>query len=74
WRHHLSPPPQSRHGTGGKGDILQPPALVASAVIAHKTFGLTDLSSTCSVCTRRVFGGIGHRTQAFRSGVRCSNH
>ncbi|GFV49564.1 hypothetical protein TNCV_3191451 [Trichonephila clavipes] len=21
-----------------------------------------------------VFGGIGHRTQAFRSGVRCSNH
>ncbi|GFW85509.1 hypothetical protein TNCV_145541 [Trichonephila clavipes] len=41
---------------------------------AHKTFGPTDLTSTYPVCTRRVFGGIGHRTQAFRSGVRCSNH
>ncbi|GFV90221.1 hypothetical protein TNCV_4379361 [Trichonephila clavipes] len=41
---------------------------------AHKTFGPTDLTSTYSVCTRRVFGGIGHRTQAFWSGVRCSNH
>ncbi|GFX15249.1 hypothetical protein TNCV_2709541 [Trichonephila clavipes] len=40
---------------------------------AYKTFGPTDLTSTYSVCTRRVFGGIGHRTQAFRSGVRCSN-
>ncbi|GFS90672.1 hypothetical protein TNCV_3770991 [Trichonephila clavipes] len=37
-------------------------------------FGPTDLTSTYSVCTRRVFGGIGHRTHAFRSGVRCSNH
>ncbi|GFV85732.1 hypothetical protein TNCV_2003522 [Trichonephila clavipes] len=25
----------------------------------HKTFGPTDLTSTYSVCTRRVFGGIG---------------
>ncbi|GFV32321.1 hypothetical protein TNCV_1676071 [Trichonephila clavipes] len=41
---------------------------------AHKTFGPTDLTSTYSMCTRRVFGGIGHRTQAFRSGIRCSNH
>ncbi|GFW67716.1 hypothetical protein TNCV_3445881 [Trichonephila clavipes] len=41
---------------------------------AHKTFGPTDLTSTYSVCTRRVFGGIGHRTQAFRSGFRSSNH
>ncbi|GFS56287.1 hypothetical protein TNCV_2769501 [Trichonephila clavipes] len=24
--------------------------------------------SMCSVCTRRVFGGIEYRTQAFRSG------
>ncbi|GFV31269.1 hypothetical protein TNCV_1640211 [Trichonephila clavipes] len=40
---------------------------------AHKTFGPTDLKSTYSVRTRRVFGGIGHRTQAFRFGVRCSN-
>ncbi|GFW17772.1 hypothetical protein TNCV_1133721 [Trichonephila clavipes] len=38
---------------------------------AHKTFGPTDLTSTYSVCTRRVFRGIGHRTQPFRSGVRC---
>ncbi|GFY15287.1 retrovirus-related Pol polyprotein from transposon TNT 1-94 [Trichonephila clavipes] len=36
---------------------------------AHKTLGPTDLTSTYSVCTRRVFGGIGHRTQALRSGV-----
>ncbi|GFT02418.1 hypothetical protein TNCV_4625411 [Trichonephila clavipes] len=41
---------------------------------AHKTFRPTDLTSTYSVCTRRVFGSIGHRTQAFRFGVRCSNH
>ncbi|GFT21391.1 hypothetical protein TNCV_3816651 [Trichonephila clavipes] len=41
---------------------------------AHKTFGPTDLMSTFSVCTRRVFGGLGHRTQVFRSGVRCPNH
>ncbi|GFX84130.1 uncharacterized protein TNCV_4859381 [Trichonephila clavipes] len=74
WRHHLSPPPQFRHGTGGEGNILQPPALVVSAATAHKTFEPTDLTSTYSVCTRRVFGSIGHRTQAFRSGVRCPNH
>ncbi|GFW51230.1 hypothetical protein TNCV_3595121 [Trichonephila clavipes] len=41
---------------------------------AHKTFGPTDLTSMYSVCTRRVFGGIGHWTQGFRSGVYCSNH
>ncbi|GFW13812.1 hypothetical protein TNCV_1670281 [Trichonephila clavipes] len=41
---------------------------------AHKTFGPTDLTSTYSVCSRRVNGGIGHRTQAYWSGVRCSNH
>ncbi|GFX00088.1 hypothetical protein TNCV_3080841 [Trichonephila clavipes] len=41
---------------------------------AYKTFGPTDLTSTYSVCTRRVFGAIGYRTQAFWSGVRCSNH
>ncbi|GFV40887.1 hypothetical protein TNCV_1637711 [Trichonephila clavipes] len=41
---------------------------------AHKSFGPTDLTSTYSVCTLRVFGGIGHRTYAFRSRVRCSNH
>ncbi|GFV17897.1 hypothetical protein TNCV_4494401, partial [Trichonephila clavipes] len=28
WRHHVSPPPQFRHGTEGEGNILQSPALV----------------------------------------------
>ncbi|GFT82057.1 uncharacterized protein TNCV_3909901 [Trichonephila clavipes] len=74
WRHHLSPPPHFRHGTGGEGNNLQPPALTVSAAASHKTFGPIDLTSTYSVCTLRVFGGIGHRTHAFRSGVRCSNH
>ncbi|GFX94354.1 uncharacterized protein TNCV_4293991 [Trichonephila clavipes] len=74
WRHHRSPPPQFRHGTGVEGNILQPPALVVSAVTTHKTFGPTDLTTTYSVCTRRVFGGIRHRTQAIRSGVHCSSH
>ncbi|GFT38086.1 hypothetical protein TNCV_4103241 [Trichonephila clavipes] len=41
---------------------------------AHKTFGTADLTSTYSVYTRRVFGNIAHRTQAFRSGVQSSNH
>ncbi|GFW17966.1 hypothetical protein TNCV_2231471 [Trichonephila clavipes] len=30
WQHHLSPPPQFRHGTGGEGNILQSPALVVT--------------------------------------------
>ncbi|GFW91567.1 hypothetical protein TNCV_4499871 [Trichonephila clavipes] len=33
WRHHLSPPPQFRHGTGRKENILQSPALVVFAAI-----------------------------------------
>ncbi|GFV40045.1 uncharacterized protein TNCV_2783641 [Trichonephila clavipes] len=74
WRHHRSPPPQFRHGIGREGNILQPPALVVSATTTHNTFGPPDLTSTYSVRTRRVFGGIGQRTQVFRSGVRCSNH
>ncbi|GFW94321.1 hypothetical protein TNCV_1432561 [Trichonephila clavipes] len=74
WRQHLSPPPQFSYGTGGERNILQPPALVVSTVTAHKTFGPTGLRSTYSVRTRMVFGGIGHRPQAFRSGVRCCNH
>ncbi|GFU91881.1 uncharacterized protein TNCV_3192651 [Trichonephila clavipes] len=69
WRYHLSPPPQFWHGTGREGDILQPPAPVASATIAHKTFETTDLTSAYSVCTRRVFGSIGHRTQTLRMGA-----
>ncbi|GFT58818.1 uncharacterized protein TNCV_184781 [Trichonephila clavipes] len=74
WRHHRSPPPEFRHGTGGEGNILRPPAPVVSAVTTHITFGPTDLTSTYSVCTRKLFGGIGHRTTAFRSGVRCFKH
>ncbi|GFV12724.1 hypothetical protein TNCV_1366941 [Trichonephila clavipes] len=65
---------KSWHEAAVEGNILQSPALVVSAATAHKTFGPTDLRSTYSVCTRRVFGGIRHRTQAFRSGIRCSNH
>ncbi|GFU91265.1 hypothetical protein TNCV_4925951 [Trichonephila clavipes] len=53
-------------------DILQPPALVVSAATTHKNFGPTDLTSMYSVCIRRVLYGIGHRSQAFRSGNRCS--
>ncbi|GFY01575.1 hypothetical protein TNCV_2607591 [Trichonephila clavipes] len=53
-----------------EGSILQPPVPVVSAATAHKTFGPTDLTSMYCVCTRRVFGGIGHRTQAFRSWAR----
>ncbi|GFY33400.1 hypothetical protein TNCV_1898521 [Trichonephila clavipes] len=39
---------------------------------AHETFGSTDLTSerVLRVCTWIVFGGIGHRTQPFRSAVR----
>ncbi|GFV43205.1 histonelysine Nmethyltransferase SETMARlike [Trichonephila clavipes] len=48
WRHYLSPPPQFRHGTGGKGNFLQPPSPVVSAVTACKTFGPTDLMITYS--------------------------
>ncbi|GFT54034.1 uncharacterized protein TNCV_153921 [Trichonephila clavipes] len=69
WQHYLSPPPQFRHGTGGDGNILQTPAPVVSAATTHKTFGPTELTSTYSVCTLRVFGGIGHQTQAFQPGV-----
>ncbi|GFW79896.1 hypothetical protein TNCV_3898971 [Trichonephila clavipes] len=62
------------NGTGGKcGTNLQPPESVVSASTAHKTFGPIDLTSTYSMCCQKVVGGILHRTQAFLSGVRCSN-
>ncbi|GFX03678.1 uncharacterized protein TNCV_2112501 [Trichonephila clavipes] len=67
-RHHLSQPPQFKHGTGEEENILQPSVPVVSAATTHKIFP-TDLTSTYSLCTRREFGGIGHRTQALRSGV-----
>ncbi|GFU67364.1 hypothetical protein TNCV_640641 [Trichonephila clavipes] len=72
--HQRSPPPQFRLGTGGEEKILQPPALVVSATTVYKTFEPTDLTSTYSMCTRRIFGGIQHRTEAFWSRYRCSNH
>ncbi|GFT11397.1 hypothetical protein TNCV_1144631 [Trichonephila clavipes] len=43
-------------------------------ILSPQDFGPTDLTNTYSVCTRSVIRGIGHRTQAFRSGVQCSNH
>ncbi|GFU99031.1 hypothetical protein TNCV_1614071 [Trichonephila clavipes] len=58
----------------GREIFFRTPAPVVPAASVHKTFGPTDLPSTYTVGTRRIFGGIGHRTQAFRSGVRCSNH
>ncbi|GFX81178.1 hypothetical protein TNCV_1911701 [Trichonephila clavipes] len=63
--HEFSP---FRHATGREGNILPPSATMASAETSHKTFEPTDLTSTYSVCTRRVFGSTGHRTQAFRLG------
>ncbi|GFW40635.1 hypothetical protein TNCV_4824711 [Trichonephila clavipes] len=38
---------------------------------AHKTFGPTDLTSTCSICTRKVFGGtdIESRRSGLESGT-----
>ncbi|GFT37263.1 uncharacterized protein TNCV_1127041 [Trichonephila clavipes] len=74
WRHHRSPPPQFRHETGGEGNILQHFALVVSAATTNKNFRPLDSTSTDSACTRRLFGGIRHRIQAFRSRVQCSNH
>ncbi|GFW75690.1 uncharacterized protein TNCV_4428731 [Trichonephila clavipes] len=50
WRHHLSPPPQFRHGTRREGNIFQPPAPVVSATTVHKTFRPPDLTSMYSVC------------------------
>ncbi|GFW96787.1 hypothetical protein TNCV_2159231, partial [Trichonephila clavipes] len=68
WRHHLSLPPQFMHGTGG--DILQTSAPVVYVATDHKTLGYIDLMSLYSVCTRRVFDGIGHRNpKPLRSGV-----
>ncbi|GFT17935.1 hypothetical protein TNCV_4910931 [Trichonephila clavipes] len=55
WRHHLSPPPQFRRGTEVEGTFLQFPALV----IQPTRLRPTDLTSTYSVYTRRVFGGTG---------------
>ncbi|GFX27942.1 uncharacterized protein TNCV_3083631 [Trichonephila clavipes] len=50
------PPPQFWHETEGRGKYSPVPCTRDSA---HKTFGPPDLTSTYSVCTRRVFGGIG---------------
>ncbi|GFX46522.1 hypothetical protein TNCV_4549611 [Trichonephila clavipes] len=55
WHHSLSPPSQFRHGTD-VGGFSPVPCIHNSA---YKTFGPTDLTSTYSVCTRRVFGGTG---------------
>ncbi|GFX08382.1 uncharacterized protein TNCV_3268711 [Trichonephila clavipes] len=47
-RHHISPTPEFRHGTGGEGNILQPLAPVVPDATTHKTFGPTDLTRTYS--------------------------
>ncbi|GFY23540.1 retrovirus-related Pol polyprotein from transposon RE1 [Trichonephila clavipes] len=77
WLKNIVTPPsplQVRHETGGKRNILQPPAPGGSAEITQKIFGPTDLTSAYTVCTRKVFGSPKHGTQAFRSEARCSNH
>ncbi|GFV52978.1 hypothetical protein TNCV_2876441 [Trichonephila clavipes] len=65
WRHHLSPPPQFRHELKERGKYS--PAPVVSAATAYKTFKLTDLRSTHSVCTRRIFSGIEPRPSDLES-------
>ncbi|GFT82685.1 hypothetical protein TNCV_1634481 [Trichonephila clavipes] len=52
------------HETGREGNILQPSSPGVSAATAHKIFGPTELTSTCSVCSLMVFGGSGQGTQA----------
>ncbi|GFW52180.1 hypothetical protein TNCV_2426271 [Trichonephila clavipes] len=71
WRHHLSPPPQFGHGLESR-EIFY--STLYPWFMLRKTFEPSDLTSTCSRCTRWVFGGIRHRTQAFQSGVHCSDH
>ncbi|GFX60640.1 hypothetical protein TNCV_4916901 [Trichonephila clavipes] len=63
----LDDEPPARQGTGGEGNILQPPAPMVSAAITHKTVRPTDLTSTYSVCTRRMFGGIEPRSSDLES-------
>ncbi|GFU76349.1 hypothetical protein TNCV_285491 [Trichonephila clavipes] len=48
-------------------------ALCTRGFCFGRPLGLSDPLNTYSVCARRVFGGIGHRTLALRSGIRCSN-
>ncbi|GFW77992.1 hypothetical protein TNCV_2490361 [Trichonephila clavipes] len=50
-------------------ETFSSPCTRVSAETTQKTFGLADLMSMYSVCTRRVFGGIRHRSQTLRSGV-----
>ncbi|GFV10869.1 hypothetical protein TNCV_4706361 [Trichonephila clavipes] len=40
---------------------------------AYKTFGPTDLTSTYSVCTRRVFGGIEPRPSGLESDAQATH-
>ncbi|GFU94745.1 hypothetical protein TNCV_3386341 [Trichonephila clavipes] len=55
WQHHLSPPPQIMHGAGGEENILQSPSPMASAAMAHKTLGPTDLTSTYIMHTNPLY-------------------
>ncbi|GFY32415.1 hypothetical protein TNCV_3559231 [Trichonephila clavipes] len=52
----------------GGGKYSTAPWTHVSAASTHWTFRPTNMTSTYSVCTRRVFGGIGHRTLTLRSG------
>ncbi|GFU95384.1 hypothetical protein TNCV_5015931 [Trichonephila clavipes] len=67
-----APPISTSHNLGMELKGREIFSVLCTRDSAHKTFGPTDLTSTYSVCTRRVYGGIGHRTQAFQTaaGVR----
>ncbi|GFW99817.1 hypothetical protein TNCV_3420461 [Trichonephila clavipes] len=72
WRHHRSPPPQFRHGAGRGGKYFPAHCIRGFSCDSpqeRETFGPPDLTNTYSMCTRKVFDDIRHRTQAFRSGV-----
>ncbi|GFX60783.1 hypothetical protein TNCV_4977591 [Trichonephila clavipes] len=54
-------------GMNWRGENFLNPTPVVFAVTTSKNFRPTYLTRTYSVCTRRVFGGMGHRTQGLRS-------
>ncbi|GFW80188.1 hypothetical protein TNCV_460961 [Trichonephila clavipes] len=72
WGHHRSLRPQFRYGIGGEENILQPLYSWFPLQPPTRILDPSDLTSTYSVCTRRVFGAIGYRTQALWLGVQCS--
>ncbi|GFT10027.1 uncharacterized protein TNCV_1114801 [Trichonephila clavipes] len=70
WRHHLH-----NLGMEVEGNILQHSAPVVSVAISPSRLPDSHCFNNLVLSVySEVFDDIGHRTQAFRSGVRCSNH